>query len=202
MTPERMHQFQIALYETNEDELRKIAAQLGDQRYRQEGLRKYFLEKKLYRILGLMIDEDSFKVLMKANKAIDKLQSRLMSNGGWSTSRYGASDFTSEERFNEEEFVESDDGKRWYHVERDETGYHLDDATPKKGTFAYEARSAEKRFLKEKEPELSMLHQMYTIQERIMSGDYQVNPKHAELAELICEYFGFEKQPKEVPTKK
>lgn len=201
MTEERLHQFQIALYETGEEELRKIAVQLADPKYQADGLRKYFLEKKLYRILGLMIDEESFTTLMAANKMINKLQNEMMAHGGWSTGRYGASDFTSEEIFYQDAPEEFKDGKRCYHVVRDENGYHTEGTTPEPGTFAYQARLGEERFLRERKTELAIMPQMFSIKERIMGGDYKINPKHAELAEFICEYFGYEKQPQEVPTK-
>ena len=69
MTLERLHQFQIALYETGEEELRVIAARLGDPKYK-EGIRKLLLEKKLYRLLGLMIDPHSFALIKEANNNI------------------------------------------------------------------------------------------------------------------------------------
>ena len=57
--------------------------------------------------------------------------------------------------------------------------------------------------MKERAKELNILHQAYTIKERIMGGEYQLaNISYAPLAELICEYLGFEKQLEKVPTMK
>jgi len=200
MTLERLHQFQIALYETGEEELRVIAARLGDPKYK-EGIRKLLLEKKLYRLLGLMIDPHSFALIKEANKNIDKLTNKLIFNGGWFPSRYGITVLDAEEDTYKYHPGEFPSGIRPYHLDRDETGYHLQDFEPEPNSLAFRIRQAEKEFMVEREVELQILHQMYLIKERIMSGDYQINPMHADLANFICEYFGYGKQEKIEKTK-
>jgi len=200
MTPERLHQFQIALYETGEEELRVVAARLGDPKYK-EGRRKLLLDRKLYQILGLMIDPNSFKLIKQANKNIDKIRNKLIFNGGWFAGRYGITVLDAEEETYESHPNEFKEGIRAYHLDRDETGYHTQDFEPELNTLAYYIRQTEKEFLKEREVELQILHQMFLIKERIMGGDYEINPKHADLADFICEYFGYGKQENLEKTK-
>ena len=200
MTEERLHQFQIALYETGDEELRVIAARLGDPKYK-EGLRKLLLEKKLYRILGLMIDPHSFELIKEANKNIDKIRNKLIVHGGWFSSRYGITALDAEEEIYQNHPGEFENGQRPYHLDRDENGYHTQDFEPEPNSLAFYIRQTEKEFLREREVELQILHQMYLIKERIMGGDYQINPKHADIANFICEYFGYGKQEELAKTK-
>ena len=201
MSEEKIHTLQVVLYETGDKECRDIASLLSDPR-REEPTTRRFIDKKVYRLLGNIIDEASANCLKEADKRINKLWNKLFRDGGWYTSRFGASQFDNEEESIQmfpKEFIP---GVRLYHVERDENGYHLQDFEPEINTIYYFARQSEEKFLEDKKEELAILHQMYSLKERIMYGEYQLKDiRYAPVARAICEYLGFEKAPEKVPTK-
>ena len=200
MTNERLHQLQIILYETGDKKLQELSSKLGNPKY-QVGSKKRRLNDELYALLEKLIDPKSYLLLKQANRNITKITNRLISNGGWMASRTGITDIITEERAIKSFPNEYEEGKRLYHLERDEKGFHIMDDEPTPSTMYEFARETEKKFLQERKQELEILHKSYCIKENIMGGNYIVEPMYRDLVELICEYFGYEKQEEKVPTK-
>ena len=201
MTEEKLRELQVLLYETGERELRTLAEQLGNEKFK-KGLRKQLLEKKLYKLLEALIDERSYILVEVADKQIFKITNRFIADGGWYCSRSGMTEIENEEITMADFPEEVIPGRRLYHLDRDETGFHTQDFEPEEGTIYFFARQTEEQLMEDRKEDLEHLHNAYSIKERIMGGDYQLRDiRYAPIVELICEYFGFEKQPKKVPTK-
>ncbi len=200
MTETRLHELQIILYETGDKKLRELASKLGDPKY-QTNPNKLKLQEELLNLLGKLIDPHSFFLLKQARRSIHKITNRLIFDGGWFPSKKGITDLTTEERAIQNFPDEYEEGKRLYHLDRDEKGFHVADDEPKPFSIYDFARRTEKAFLEKRRKELEVLHEAYCVEEKIMGGNYIVEPMNSDLVELICEYFGYEKQIEKVPTK-
>lgn len=193
-----LHELQVTLIETQEPKLRDLAMRLGNPKNQTE-IRQRKLRKELYEVLGSIIDSESYYLIVMATKRIEKITNKITANVGWFASRKGITEIEGEiETYTE--FPEIVKGRRLYHLDRDETGFHVqNDEVPSNGLLK-SIREAEIKFAKEKKEELELLHQMYTIKENLMGGGYKVKPGYNDLAELICAYLGYPKK-EEVITK-
>lgn len=200
MKDELLHKLAIAMYETGDKKTRDFAAQVEAFRIGKYN-KPYQIEKKLYSLLENIIDFRSSALLEISLHTIQKISNRLINDGGWYVGASGITDFTSEERAIKNFPDEYEEGKRLYHLDRDETGYHVGTDIPAPNTIYDFARKTEIKFAETRKKELDLLHQMYTIKEKIMTGECVVKLGYEELFELICEYFGYQQQPKKVPTK-
>ena len=153
--------------------------------------RKVDFEKELYKILGSIIDRDSFQKIKQANKEINKSVKSIIFHCGWFASESGITNIDAEDRLHAEHPIP--EAIRLYHLPRNEQGFHVieDD---NQDTIIRIVRDEEKRFLSQYSNRLNKLHQIYSTKEEIMAGNYTlVNSDKKELADLICAFLGYRK---------
>ena len=174
-----LHELQVTLIETQEPKLRDLAMRLGNPKNQTE-IRQRKLRKELYEVLGSIIDSESYYLIVMATKRIEKITNKITANVGWFASRKGITEIEGEiETYTE--FPEIVKGRRLYHLDRDETGFHVqNDEVPSNGLLK-SIREAEIKFAKEKKEELELLHQMYptdssTVSLSDMSLTFQMIP--------------------------
>ena len=153
--------------------------------------RKVDFEKELYKILGSIIDRDSFKIIKQANKRIHKAVGQFILHSGWFPSETGITNIDAEDRLHIEHPLT--EAIRLYHLPRNEQGFHVIEDDNQDTTIRI-VRDEEKRFLNQYFNRLNKLHQIYSAKEEIMVGNYTiVDSDKKELADLICAFLGYRK---------
>lgn len=148
------------------------------------------VEKKLYRILKKIIDENSFNHLIETNKTIKKARNRFISIG-WFASERNIANLEEEDRVHK--LYPITKAIRLYHLTREEKGYHVIDDNSDISIVRI-IRAHEEDFLSEYKRELVNLHQFYSTKEEIMAGNYSlIDSDKEELANLICSFLGYRK---------
>lgn len=148
------------------------------------------VEKKLYRILKTIIDENSFNHLRETNKIIKKARNRFISIG-WFASETNIANLEEEDRVHT--IYPITKAIRLYHLTREEKGYHVIDDNSDISIVKI-IRAHEEDFFSEHKRELEELHQIYSTKEEIMAGNYTlIDSDKEELADLICAFLGYKK---------
>ena len=199
MEKEKLQRLLTLLYESREPALVKLASQLGDDKFK-SGLRKPLLDKKMECLLEYLFDPQSNYYVKHANNKVRKLRKKILYNTGWYVSRSGATNFElATKTINA--FIGRYSEIAIFHVDRDETGYHLQNIEVDEDSIYGYVREKEQTFLEQNQEALQEVHQAFTTLEQIMGGGYHVTRGHEDLAELVCEYFGYQKT-QEVEKKK
>ncbi len=199
MEKERLNRLIVMLYETREPELTKLAVQLGDEKF-QKGLRKPLLDRKMEKLLEYLLDPQSNYYIREANSRIRRTRTKLLHTTGWYASRTGVTNINLALK-TIDYFMGTTVEIKPYHLDRDETGYHVQTNPVKKGSIYEFVRNQEEEFYENNQKELTVLHNSFQELERIMGGEYGVDRQYRDLAELVCEYFGYQKTP-EIEKKK
>lgn len=200
MTEDRLHALEVELIETGDERLRKLANELNHPKF-VDGRHRSAVNKKLMNLLMAMIDEKSAMLLNSANKKIGRITGKLFFDGGWYSGRSGITAIETEE-YTKKTFPEATKGHRLYHLDRNENGYYVPEIAEDAESIVQLANERTLKFAQERETELQMLHQLFTVKEQIMGGNCEIKKGFQDLFELICEYFGYEQQPIKVPTMK
>ena len=154
---------------------------------------KIYFEKELYKILGSIIDEDSFKIIKQANKRIYKAAGHFIFHSGWFPSETGITNIDEEDRLHENVEHPIPEAIRLYHIPRNEQGFHVIEDDSQNTTIRI-VRDEEKKFLSQYSKRLNKLHQIYSTKEEIMAGNYTLKDSDKkELADLICAFLGYRK---------
>ena len=138
--------------------------------------------KSLYQKMIQYFDRETQERLIRTDKILDKFQTELLVNGGWFTSKYGAS--THETNAIDSKYLE-------YYLPRDIDGFHVQDNTP--STPHQEAvRSLEENFLRTRHLELQIIHMSMLMKDDILyNRKYKIDEEHKEEVEELREILGY-----------
>ena len=201
MREERLHALIVELYESRDPNLIKIARELQNPKYA-SGYRRDLLNKKIRTLLLSLMDISSATLLNEANKKIARITHELGCGHGWFASEYGITLIDTAEDYEHDYFRHAEYVPNIFSLSHNEDGYYVDETYYEPGWVYQLSKGTEKRFLHEYQAILNELHEAYKTRRTIMSGAYQVkDPYQADLAELICEYFGFQKAEVKVAGK-